>query len=494
MLLMILTLAGPGAGKTTDMVNQIESCLSELNINREAAIITYTNASVKEIQRKVSSVMVIPRNVFIGTMHSFLINYFIRPYAASIVAQLGYDTTNITVVNRLSDIGTEWISDWVDNKNSEKSVDERKQIKKYMLQKYRNNSIHAAAKKGIYTYDGIIKIAKELSENTDIMKLIANKVQFLFVDEYQDISSYGHSIIMQIEKRSMSKVYVVGDPDQSIYRFRYGESQIAEKAPKKEKYPIRQLITDNKKCVIRELTINHRSSKEIVEFIRKYSTLAKQEPEKESICKIQFIDSADPYTIVKCLIEINKKYDCLNDCMIVAKKEKCLKLFSNILEQSEEIRSEKKDNENDCDSIIDDIVALSGESYSDFISKYSMTRFDLRRLAVSVRRKIGDNSVIDEKIVNECYMELYAGKIHFKNSVSNRDDGSKITYNFEAKSSEKLVYNNEQVRCMTIHKSKGLEADSVLVIAENSKQLFKWLNMKKKIWKVTRMKTIVWVM
>lgn len=49
---MIVTLAGPGAGKTTDLIEQIENVLSEVDTNREIAVITYTNASVNDLKDK----------------------------------------------------------------------------------------------------------------------------------------------------------------------------------------------------------------------------------------------------------------------------------------------------------------------------------------------------------------------------------------------------------------------------------------------------------
>jgi DNA helicase-2/ATP-dependent DNA helicase PcrA len=67
-----------------------------------------------------------------------------------------------------------------------------------MKQSRRNCQIEAAAKKGIYTFDGIIKIAKLLSEDRQISKAISNRLQYLFVDEYQDIDKYGHLICYQV--------------------------------------------------------------------------------------------------------------------------------------------------------------------------------------------------------------------------------------------------------------------------------------------------------
>lgn len=217
---MKLTLAGPGSGKTTDLVNQIKCAVSNLKQNKEMAVITYTNASVDDIKEKVSDSIVITPNIFIGTIHSFLMRYFIMPHADS----LGYNTTNVLVVDKLSSKGFEWIDTWVEQSNSEKDKKEKQDIKSRVMQSRRNSAIEAAAKKGIYTYDGIIKIANQLSKKTEIMKSISNRLQYLFIDEYQDISIYGHNIVMSLEKRKATEISVVGDPDQSIYRFRYGQS------------------------------------------------------------------------------------------------------------------------------------------------------------------------------------------------------------------------------------------------------------------------------
>lgn len=319
---MKLTLAGPGSGKTTDLVNQIKSAVSHLKQNKEMAVITYTNASVDDIKEKLSDSIVITPNIFIGTIHSFLMHYFIMPHADS----LGYNTESVLVVDKLSEECVEWVDAWVDKKRSEKGRDERKQIKFRIRQKIYNSTIETAAKKGIYTYDGIIKIANQLSKKSEIMKSISNRVQYLFIDEYQDISIYGHNIVMLLEKRKTTEISVVGDPDQSIYRFRYGQSQIGERAPAKNKQPIRQLES-LELCEKRKLLVNHRSSKEIVEFINRYCTLDKQESEKGKFCKIQFINSCKEGEIKDKFIGLKERYNCKSG-MIIAKKGATLQEFN----------------------------------------------------------------------------------------------------------------------------------------------------------------------
>ncbi|MDD4148364.1 MAG: AAA family ATPase, partial [Candidatus Cloacimonetes bacterium] len=65
-----LVKAGPGAGKTYNMVNQIMCVLPDLKPHETCAIITHTNAAKEVIRSRLSSKLVIPSNLFIGTIHS----------------------------------------------------------------------------------------------------------------------------------------------------------------------------------------------------------------------------------------------------------------------------------------------------------------------------------------------------------------------------------------------------------------------------------------
>lgn len=469
---MKLTLAGPGSGKTTDLVSQIEIAAANLKQNREMAIITYTNASVDDIKEKMSNSIVITPNIFVGTIHSFLMHYFIIPHADS----LGYNTENVLVVDKLSERGFEWIDKWVE-KNFEKSRDERKQIKSRIRQKGRNSAIEAAAKKGIYTYDGIVKIANQLSKETEIIKSISNRLQYLFIDEYQDISSYGHNIVMSLEKRKSTEISVVGDPDQSIYRFRYGQSQIGEQAPTGNKQPIRQLENMAQvKCKVRKLLVNHRSSREIVKFLNQYCTLDEQESEKGKFCKIQFINSFKETKIKEKFIGLREWYHC-EDCMIVAKENSTLQAFN----KSEVQDLPRNVGKLDLKKLSDFIISSTGLSHKSFMELYSLTPYMLRRICVSVRSMVQEENLSEEillKFAKKVCMELYGKQFRFKNSKTDIK-GRTQEFNFASKFVEDYKEDKSSMRYMTIHKAKGLEADCVLVVAENAKQLFKWLNMTK---------------
>lgn len=75
-----IIVAGPGAGKTYNLKNAVVDCLPNLNNNRFCAVVTYTNAATEELRKRISADATIPPNVFIGTIHSFLIRFVIEPY------------------------------------------------------------------------------------------------------------------------------------------------------------------------------------------------------------------------------------------------------------------------------------------------------------------------------------------------------------------------------------------------------------------------------
>jgi DNA helicase-2/ATP-dependent DNA helicase PcrA len=77
---LTLVIAGPGAGKTYNMGNQIMCVLPDLKPHETCAIITHTNAASEVIRKRLSSRLIIPSNVFIGTIHSFLNEFLVIPF------------------------------------------------------------------------------------------------------------------------------------------------------------------------------------------------------------------------------------------------------------------------------------------------------------------------------------------------------------------------------------------------------------------------------
>src|SRR5437899_920178 len=77
-----IIIAGPGAGKTYNMVESIINALPNLSASRYMAVITYTNSATNNIQKRLAQKITIPENLFIGTMHSFLNRFVVIPFSS----------------------------------------------------------------------------------------------------------------------------------------------------------------------------------------------------------------------------------------------------------------------------------------------------------------------------------------------------------------------------------------------------------------------------
>ena len=72
-----LITASPGSGKTRTLVARGINKLESLPKHKSIALITYTNAGADEI----ASRLITEKPVFIGTIHSFCLEYILRPFS-----------------------------------------------------------------------------------------------------------------------------------------------------------------------------------------------------------------------------------------------------------------------------------------------------------------------------------------------------------------------------------------------------------------------------
>ncbi len=67
--------------------------------------------------------------------------------------------------------------------------------------------------------DMIVNTVKLLQENNDVLDYYCNKFRYVMVDEYQD-TNYAQYVLVSLLASARNNICVVGDDDQSIYRFR----------------------------------------------------------------------------------------------------------------------------------------------------------------------------------------------------------------------------------------------------------------------------------
>ena len=102
-------------------------------------------------------------------------------------------------------------------------------------------------------FDDMLVLTYELFEKRpDVLKLWQEKFKYILIDEFQDINQVQYDVIRMLALPE-NNLFIVGDDDQSIYRFRGAKPEIMLNFPKD--YP------DAKKIL---LDVNYRSTKTIV--------------------------------------------------------------------------------------------------------------------------------------------------------------------------------------------------------------------------------------
>ena len=228
-----VVLAGPGSGKTATLVIKVGHLLSgALASPLGLACITYNNDAVKEFRNRLSNFGIYSgRRLFLGTIHSFCLNCVLKPYAGLVyprfnagVAVAGPKRAELIlerILNRR--IPTEKASYYLPKltrlrrrKACSEDISDFEEHDLLVLDDYEK----ALAEIHLVDFEWMVTLALQLiSENEWIRKLVASRFPWLIVDEYQDLGGPLHKMVTTLVDHAAVKVFVVGDPDQTIYDF-----------------------------------------------------------------------------------------------------------------------------------------------------------------------------------------------------------------------------------------------------------------------------------
>lgn len=235
----VLVLAGAGSGKTTVLVNRIAYMIAEKHINPwNILAITFTNKAANEMKERAERLLGdIAANMWVGTFHSVcvrmlrtcidLLGYnrdFViydtadtRTLMKECLRELNIDEKSFPVRNVLSIISNAK-NDLMDAPTFENAYqsDYRMSIISKIYFRYQTK----LRKNNAVDFDDIIlNTVKILSENPDVLMKYQNQFQYILVDEYQDTNNSQYLLINLLAQKNRN-LCVVGDDDQSIYKFR----------------------------------------------------------------------------------------------------------------------------------------------------------------------------------------------------------------------------------------------------------------------------------
>ena len=232
-------LAGAGSGKTRVLTHRIAYLIDEKRVNPwNIMAITFTNKAAGEMRERVDSIVGMGSDsIWVSTFHSSCVRILRRHIEA-----LGY-TTNFTIydsddqrtlmkqvfkrldidpktfkersmLNYISNMKNELITAQECELNAGGDFREKKQAqiyKEYQKQLKDNNALD---------FDDLIMKTVQLFQNSEeVLDYYQERFKYIMVDEYQDTNTAQFKLIYLLASKHRN-LCVVGDDDQSIYKFR----------------------------------------------------------------------------------------------------------------------------------------------------------------------------------------------------------------------------------------------------------------------------------
>ncbi|PVZ72190.1 UvrD-helicase domain-containing protein [Pelagibaculum spongiae] len=264
--------ACPGSGKTRTLTYKIAHELSRISSEKNYVIaITYTNRAADEIHERIEGLGIDTSQLWIGTIHSFCMEWILKPYAIYHEnLKHGFRVIDSHEREVLLDSLCEphkYITHWnCDFYFTETGYvlgcqDEWKHEK---LKNILNDYFNTLIKRRELDFELILFYSYELMRSQDSIPVILSSIfRFILIDEYQDTKSIQYAILSEILKAGGSKTntFIVGDPNQAIYESLGG-------------YPMEVLEFEKlskKKMKLMELSDNYRSSEKIVDYFGNYN-------------------------------------------------------------------------------------------------------------------------------------------------------------------------------------------------------------------------------
>ncbi len=516
----ILVLAGPGAGKTTMLLERI-NFLSETVNSKHILTITFSKAQAVDMKERYKS----SKTNFM-TIHAFCY-LIIRNY-------LKINNKNLRLLesddlyNKYDLISKIYFK--INNKKiSKEDLNEFFGLTSYMKNAMIDESylLDSKVKNCLQIYrayenfkirnfyidfDDMQVIALKLIENDPrLLRSIRNKYKYIQVDEGQDTSLIQFKIIEKISA-PFNNLMIVADDDQSIYSFR--AANVSYLLNLKNKYPNLKIV---------EMTENHRSSKNIVNLSKSFIDINKDRYPKDLFTQNDF----DGKISIKSLRDVKDQYKFIIENMNPGEKNAIL--FRNNI-QAVNIISFLMEDEIDFSvnisslnffesKIIDDLfniiefsddfdrLDLFCEIYykiGTFLKKKEVDRLSHKAINKNVFEALYELDLEDYKIETliqkekqlkhirklsldkkisyiykymdyKSYISNFSRK--YREEVVNKDlfiesmvnftknlNTLEDFYNKKDKLEKKLSSSNSDLILSSIHKSKGLEYDNVFVI------------------------------
>lgn len=517
----LLILAGPGAGKTKTLTERIVHLIKDKNVSpANILMLTFTKKAAEEMRERAIDKLKVS-NVNIFTFHSFSIRVLRENFELvglqkdfKIISSKGDELKILKFIIKTyhKDIILSNLSEILESISLKKETNEFKEVcisdidLKSIYKEYNDFLL----KNNLVTFSDIVFFANKILDNDMVLSRVQEKYKYIMIDEYQDTNKIQYEIVNKIASKYRN-LCVVGDENQSIYGFRgasiknilnfkndYPEAEICTlninyRSTNNIVNASNSLISNNKSSLTKNITSNREEGKKV--FLKSFETsedqnqyilyyiISKQIKKDFDIAilyrnnqesrKISELLSANniPYTIkgVKQFYDNDEIEFLLNFLQLLLNKND-LYLFSKVINYTQTVITEQEyNNLKNNNFSIKDIL---------FLSLLKKEKLEKIRNLMNLLNKCDNFQFIIDKL-NIFIEEIKLFEYLKKNSLDSSEKVMNVNEFLESMQIEKNISNvlvkishiknmntdNENaVKLMTLHSSKGLEFKNVLII------------------------------
>lgn len=432
----IVVSAGPGSGKTFTLVKRLEKKFNETE-NYKAIITSFTKEASNQLRDRTCNIDGINES-YIGTLDSFIMKEIILPYKNRYLKECNLPlikkTVNYTFPQRKSSV--EILTKNGISKSSRKEI----------LDEFHNWLINFC--NGVYEISSMAYIvAIDVLKKCLSSKLyIKSKYNCIYVDEAQDLNEFQHKFIKYFIEACDLECMLIGDKNQSIYEFRGARPEQFYSLRKDEGYKVYE-ITVSVRCHPSILMFSNLildANAKLIE-IKKNKVFLNVPPNETNVMKVDgnfFVLFERQNDALSCYNYLSSK----NVNVIYTKRLELsdTEFSNNYLDIIEELIKFKLNINNENPKLVYSIKNLEDYLENNYILKRS-TKNKLRNL---------NNDLI-------FYIKMILKELNISITI---DTERELKQQFSNPMYLNHYINHEKInRIMTIHSSKGLEADNVFI-------------------------------
>jgi len=232
-----LVLAGAGSGKTRVLVHRIAWVIRVGGVAAQHVLaVTFTNKAAAEMRDRVEALLGVPtRNLWIGTFHGLshrLLRIHWREASLSEGFQIMDSEDQLRMIRRmlrsLELDESVWIPkeiQWFINAQKDEGLrpkelrDEGNAGRRQMIDLYERYEQACAAASVVDFGELLLRSLELLRDNLELQRQYQHRFQHVLVDEFQDTNAIQYRWLRLLTGPAGAP-FVVGDDDQSIYRWR----------------------------------------------------------------------------------------------------------------------------------------------------------------------------------------------------------------------------------------------------------------------------------